>query len=200
MEGLSYGSPGNELALASFYFGPSANRTKYYEYTMTLDPGDSNVWNFGFSQFVPGVTIPSDVYPLVQNISYQMANQTFSATCTTGPEANGTTSCMQGSFDEGGYLSLNINNTLANVVTNLRAVDKNWMFVPADDAPSYILAEVEPDGSLGQSQLRTAVTFPGHCTILKLCSETGIDVLPPVGLTLMRQNAYSIVCTTPNSN
>ena len=40
---------------------------------------------------------------------------------------------------------INASATLANFVTNFRAIDKNWMFVPAGGAPSSILDEVEPD-------------------------------------------------------
>jgi len=198
LEGRSYSSPANVMPRASFYFWQNGLRTKYYEYT--LDQED-NVWHFRFSQIEPGITVPTQVFPSVQDISYQLANQTLSGSCATDLPPNALTPCMEGSFEEEGYLSFTINNTLIHTVTDLRAVDKFWVpSNPVDDAPGFILKEVEADNSLGQIMLRTAVTKPGQCGFLKLCAETDVNLLAAVGLTLLRQNEYATVCTTPNSS
>jgi len=111
---------------------------------------------------------------------------------------------MEGSFNDGeDALNLTINDLRTGIVTKLRAFDKGvWAPIPADDAPSVLLKEVQPDNSLGSTVLRTAVTMQENCTRLKLClaREKGIDLLAAVGLILKAQDNYAYICTTPNSN
>jgi len=188
---------------ATFYFGQPGRRTEYYKYGMTQDNNDTTIWHLRLRN----VTIPPDLdpvyHPLAQDLSYRFANNSITATCTTNTSSSAVTvPCMEGSFNGGGKaLNLTINDTRTGVVTKLRAVDKGvWAPVPAaDDAPSVLLREVQPDDSLGSIDvLRTAVTMKGKCSKLKLCQ--GIDLLAAVGRILKAQDDYSYVCTTPNSN
>jgi hypothetical protein len=202
LDGRSYDSPDDQVPLASFYFGQPSLRTKYYEYSITQDENDRNIWHFNLSAVEPTVTIPTQTYPLVRDLSYRLTNRTLSAVCADTPDtpSNATVPCMEGSFKDDDFLSFTVNDTRSNTVTKLRAVDKEWAPNPADAAPSFILKEVNPDNSLGAVALRTAVR--GHRTSLKLClaRETGIDILAALGLTLLRQNDFSIISTTPYSN
>jgi hypothetical protein len=186
------------VPLASFYFGQPLHRTIQYEYGLTQDENDtSSIWHLRFSRAEPNATIPSE-----RDITYRFDNKTVVASCAgvasnTDPAPNAITPCMEGSFRDDQYLSFTVNDTRTNTVTNLTAVDKEWAPIPADDAPSYILKEAQS----GTIALRTAVTRGGHCNLLKLCldMDRGVDLVA-VGLTLFRQDEYSKICTTPNSN
>jgi len=185
-------------SVASFYFGQPGQRTEYYKYGMTQDENDTDIWHLRLTD----VTIPPDLdpvhHPLAQDLSYRFANHSVAATCTTNTSSSVTIPCMEGSFNDGGKaLNLTINDIRTGVVTKLRAVDKGtWAPVPADDAPSVLLREVQPDDSLGSiDMLRTAVTMKGKCTKLKLCLATDqrIDLLAAVGLILKAQDDYAYV-------
>jgi len=203
-----YDSIKENPSVASFYFGQPGRRTEYYQYVMIQDDNDATgtIWNLRLSN----VTIPPDLdpvyHPLAQELSYRYDNYSIAATCTTNTSSSAITiPCMEGSFNGGGKaLDLTINDTRTpGTVTKLRALDKGvWAPDPADDAPSVLLREVQPDGSLGSIDvLRTAVTMKGKCTRLKVClAESGIDLLAAVGLILRAQDKYAYVCTTPNSN
>jgi hypothetical protein len=196
LAGRAYSSPNSTLPVASFYFWVNGTRSLFYEYSLSQSDNDANTWYFALTQVTPGVNIPAPVYPLISNVSYQFDTNELSAVCTASPDApvNETTSCMQGSFDTS-YLSFTTNDTRTGVVTTLRAVDAQWEF--SEDAPSFLLKN-----SQGQTAVRTAVTEPEHCTFLKMClaNETGVDMLPPVGLALMQEDKYSISCSKPSSN
>lgn len=202
LDGRSYYDSVKENPLvASFYFGTQpGRRTQYYTYGMTQDDNDTTIWHLRLSN----VNIPPDLdpvyHPMAQDLSYRFANHSVSATCTT----NTSVPCMEGSFSDGGNaLSLAIKDLGTGIVTKLRALDKGvWAPVPADDAPSVILREVQPDDSLGSIDvLRTAVTMQGDCTRLKIClsGERRIDLLAAVGLILRAQGNYAYLCTSPNS-
>lgn len=201
-----YDSIKENPSVASFYFGQPGRRTEYYQYAMLQDDNDPTIWNLRLN----GVTIPPDLdpvyHPLAQDLSYRFANHSIAANCTTNTSSSAITiPCMEGSFSDGGKaLNLTINDMRTGTVTKLRALDKGvWAPDPADDAPSVLLREVQPDDSLGSTDvLRTAVTMKGKCTRLKVClaGERGIDLLAAVGLILKAQDRYAYVCTTPNSN
>jgi hypothetical protein len=198
LNGRSYYSPQGEMPVASFYFWQNGVRVKYYEYGLTQNGDDMDTLHLALTRVEPGV--PAGLYPLVSDITYQLVNQTMSASCGSNPDtlANATTLCMDGSFNDDQFLSFTTNDTRTNTITTLRAVDKQWKF--AFDAPSFELKEVQHDNSLGNIALQTAVTERGHCNALKICSSgTGIDVLAPVGLTLLQQGKYGAVCTMPSS-
>jgi len=170
---------------------------------MTQDDNDTTIWHLRLSN----VSIPPDLdpvyHPLAQDLSYRFANHSVVATCTTNTSSSAVTiPCMEGSFNDGeNALNLTINDLRTGIVTKLRALDKGvWAPIAADDAPSVLLKEVQPDDSLGSEVLRTAVTMPGNCARLKLClaRERGIDLL--AGLILKAQDKYASTCTTPNSN
>lgn len=165
---------------------------------MTQDGHDRHAWHFIR-------TVYADIYPSIRNLSYRFEdNRTgkFEATCANSSDTT-STPCMNGTFNETGFLSLTMNDTRNNNtrVSHLRAVDNDWVPSPADDAPSYILKEVHDD-CVGDIAVRTAVTMKGDCTLLKICvaNETIFDVLPAVGLTLYRHDQYAEICTTPTSN
>ncbi|KAF7349424.1 hypothetical protein MSAN_01732300 [Mycena sanguinolenta] len=192
LNGLFFSSPNNEAPVASFYFRqPNGTLQKQYDYNLTNDAVNPSIWYFSL---LPG----SDSAAQIQNVTYDLDNLIFVATCP-----GNTTQCTQGTFQDAGYLSFLISDKASNAtVADMRAVDTDWDYGRHwDDAPSYILREVNADGSLGSVVVRTAVTEPGHCTILKLCAnDASIATLAPVGLTLYAQNKYSVVCTTLNSN
>ncbi|KAJ6559766.1 hypothetical protein B0H19DRAFT_1260463 [Mycena capillaripes] len=185
LSGLSYNAPDDQAPIATFQFRqPNGTLSEGYTYNLTND-GPTSIWQFA----------PSAAQSLVK-VTYDISNFTLQATCQ-----GNTSQCMQGFFQESGFLSFSLTDSFNSTVTNLRAVDKDWVYGHSDDAPSFLLKEVQPDGSLGKVVVRTAVTQPGHCMNLKLCAnDTSIETLVPIGLTLMKQNEYSRVCTTPNSN
>ncbi|KAJ7245407.1 hypothetical protein B0H12DRAFT_787038 [Mycena haematopus] len=187
LNGLFFNSPDDDAPMASFYFRqPNGTLQKQYDYNLTNDDVNPSIWHFAL--------LPSSgAYAQIQSVTYNFDNFTFVATCS-----GNTYQCSQGSFQDTGLLSFFITDISNSTVENLRADNYGHH---SDDAPSYILKQVEADGSLGSVVVRTAVTQPGHCTTLKLCAnDASIATLAPVGLTLFAQNEYSKVCTTPNSN
>ncbi|KAJ7809190.1 hypothetical protein B0H14DRAFT_2379912, partial [Mycena olivaceomarginata] len=189
LNGLSFTSPRDATPVASFYFRqPNGNLEKQYDYGLTQDGTNQSLWHFALlPAFQPLIQI--------QSVTYDFDNFTFVSTCP-----GNTSQCSQGSFKDTGVLELSITDPFNSTIAHLRAVDKGWDYGKSDDAPSYILKQVEADGSLGNVVVRTAVTQPEHCNSLKLCANNAdIATLAPVGLTLFRQNEYSKVCSTPNS-
>jgi hypothetical protein len=155
---------------------------------LTNDAINTSIWRFGP---VLGQSLADG-----QIVTYNLKNSSVTATC-----AGNTTECTQGSFDDSGFLSFALTNLFNPTNVNLKTVDGDWVYAKSDDAPSYMLKEVKSDGSFGDVVVRTAVTERGHCTQLKLCANGAtVENLAPVGLTLMKQNEYARVCSTPNSN
>ncbi|KAF7338824.1 hypothetical protein MSAN_02205100 [Mycena sanguinolenta] len=192
LNGLFFNSPANEAPIASFYFRqPNGTLQKQYDYNLTNDAVNPSIWYFSLLS-------GSGSAAQIQNVTYDLNNFTFVATCP-----GNATQCTKGTFQDAGYLSFLILDEASNAtIANLKTVDRDWDYGHhSDDAPSYILKEVDADGSLGNVVVRTAVTEPGHCTTLKMCAnDASISTLAPVGLTLYAQNKYSVVCSTPNSN
>jgi hypothetical protein len=190
LSGLTFNSPDTEAPVATFYFRQKGILTKQSEYILTAeDDLDQSTWHFAPSS-------PSGPVGQGQSVTYHLENSTLVATC-----AGNTSLCTSGSFKETEFLSFALTNSADQATVNLRVVDKNWFSGKSENAPSFLLKEVQPDGSFGEIVVRTAVTQPGHCTLLKLCAISATaESLAPIGLTLMKQNEYSKVCTTPNSN
>jgi hypothetical protein len=153
---------------------------------------------------LPNVTIPDNIYPLIRDISLQFSDNTLSADCAANRDAppNATTPCVIGSFEDQTYLSVTTDDTRTNTNQTLHSVDKTWYAAQADDAPNFILKDVNADGSMGDVAVQTVVTDKRDCTALKVCASRppGADILSPLGLALMRQGDYAKVCTAPNSN
>ncbi|KAJ7906465.1 hypothetical protein B0H13DRAFT_1619348, partial [Mycena leptocephala] len=188
LTGLSFNSPSTAIPTATFSVRQNGILENQYQYGLTNDAVNVSIWRFG----------PSPEQPLAdgQIITYNLDNSSLVATC-----AGNTGQCTQGSFasEEKGFLSFDLTNSVNPANVKLRAVDPDWASPNNDDAPSFILKEVQPDGNLGEVVMRTAVIQ--HCTLLKVCANGAtVEILAPVGLTLMKQNAFGKVCTTPNSN
>jgi hypothetical protein len=124
------------------------------------------------------------LHPLALDITCQLLTR---ASCGSNPDTltNATTPRVEGSFNGDQFPSFTAGDTPTSTVATLRAVGRQWKFTFG--APG--LGEVQHDNSLGNVALRTAVTERGHCNLLKFClaCETGIDVLAPAGLTLLRR-------------
>ncbi|KAJ7775992.1 hypothetical protein DFH07DRAFT_731981, partial [Mycena maculata] len=189
LSGLTFNSPDDQAPVATFYFRqPNDALQQGYVYNLTNDAADASIWHFA--------PVPGQALAETPSVTYDLGNSTLEANCP-----GNASQCAHGSFKDSGLLSFSLTNVFNTSTVNLSAVDKDWDYGQSDDAPSYMLKEVRPDGSLGKVVVRTAVTEVGHCTNLKLCAnDASIETLAPVGLTLMKQNAYAIVCTTPNSN
>ncbi|KAJ7189997.1 hypothetical protein GGX14DRAFT_607415 [Mycena pura] len=190
LDGLSFNAPAGQKAVASFSFRqPDGSLELRYQYNLTNDNASIShltLWSG------PDVASASQV----QDITYDFDNFTLLATC-----AGNLTQCSSGSFQESGYLSFSLTNSSDSSTVNLRAVDKVWDYGKSDDAPSFLLKEVQSDDTLGDLIVRTAVTNAGHCQLLKMCANNAeIETLAPVGLALLKQSEYAKVCTTPNSN
>ncbi|CAL1701572.1 unnamed protein product [Somion occarium] len=207
--------------VARFY--QTGNAQSFYTYDIS-NSGDTDFWSFHLRTWdVDQSEIPLNMYPTLQQISYNFINNTVTGNCTipVAPGASNTTigACVGGSLDLGEPLSFNLtsavplNNTAnpsstPSTTTLLRTVDKQWSF--GDDAPSLILRDVNPaNNQLMDTVLRTAVTKKGDCTQLKVClaglpgeqgSVVGGPVMVPLGLMLMRQADYAIACTTPSDD
>ncbi|KAJ7459282.1 hypothetical protein FB451DRAFT_571535 [Mycena latifolia] len=187
LTGLSFNAPGTATPIATFSLRENGIVGSTYVYTLGVN---GSIWHFGPS---PG---QSPVTSQLPTVTYNIDNSSLMATCS-----GNTSQCTQGTFQESGVLSFALTNSFSSTHVNSRAVDRDWVYGKSDDAPSFILKEVNPDGSLGDVVVRTAVTQPGHCSVLKMCANGAtVEALAPVGLTLMKQNEYSKVCTTPNSN
>ena len=195
--GLPYNAPMGAVLGASFAFWQNGVRTPLLQYNMT--PSTNGVWDLQLGEAQPGVT-----YPLVQNISFDLASSTFAASCLTSPDTpvNASTPCANGSYNIDTYLDITTNNTLTNNVTELRGVDSVWHYTDGEDAPNYILCDGEPNKSLSNTAMLTAVVKPGSCFLLKVCMarDPGADLMAAIGLTLMQVDNWSSVCSTPNSN
>jgi hypothetical protein len=200
LAGRLYSAPETAAATASFFFWRNNVRTEYYQYDLFQNPDDSNNWQLQLGQLFNS---PPQTSALAQNISYELSNNTFSAICAPSPNANGEAAipCLEGSFNPKGYLSFTITDIATNATTQLEAIDSYWDFSKTNDAPNFILKEVQADGHLGSISIESAVTKPQDCSSLKVCIADDEDELfVPIGLILMQQDAYSRTCTTPNSN
>ncbi|KAJ7050824.1 hypothetical protein C8F01DRAFT_1000165, partial [Mycena amicta] len=176
LEGVPFNAPQSLFPTATLYSRPYGSLLEASQYNLTSNNASSAQLTMAFGYDI-------------ETIEYNFDLSTFQATCTNGSQ------CGSGTFQDTGRLSFSVNDGSSE--TNLSAVDKSWDYKKNDDAPSYILKDV----ATGAMVLRTAVTQPGHCRVLKVCAESaGLETLAPIGLTLLKQNEYSRVCTTPNSN
>jgi len=220
LDGKAYNNPRYTPDTAYFYIGNSPDPIFTYDIT---NPEDDHDWYFSFRNWdTQQSSIPLDYYPTLQNIRYNFIDNTLAGNCTVpvSPGSPNTTTidCMNGSFNPGNLLSFTVNssiplNNTSNGTTSpftttlLRTVDKQWAF--DSDAPSLILRTVNPSTNVLEALvLRTAVTKPNDCTLLKVCvsglqregGALAAEVLAPLGLMLMRQADYANYCTTPSSN
>jgi hypothetical protein len=161
LDALPYNAPVDAEPRATFFFWQNGVRTKLYDYNLINSQEDANVWDLQFGTIEPGAIVPAQWFPSIQDMSIDVSNGTFSASCVTGPDMpmNATTPCIYGSFSTS---VITTNDTRANNVTHLKAEDEIWYSLNNEDAPDYILRDVEPDLTLGNIALRTAVTEPGH--------------------------------------
>ncbi|KAJ7915898.1 hypothetical protein B0H13DRAFT_1609981 [Mycena leptocephala] len=190
LSGLSFNAPTTAIPTATFSVRQNGILQNQYQYGLTNDAVNASIWRFGPSPEQP----PTDG----QIITYNLDNSSLVATC-----AGNTNQCTQGFFasEDNGFLSFDLTNSVNSTNVKLRTVDPGWAYPENDDAPSFMLKEVQPDGNLGEVVVRTVVTQPGHCTSLKVCANgVTAETLAPVGLTLMKQNEFGRVCTIPNSN
>jgi hypothetical protein len=197
LEGQWFNAPRTQLSLASFYFWQDGIRTKFFEYG--ISHGDMlDQWNFDLRR-ITGSEIPPNVYPLVQRVSYDFLTNTITGNCVVGEggSAMEPTHCLNGTFDPGKLLSFSLNDTRTNTVYDLEAANKEWFY--GDDAPNVKLQRVLPDGTLGRAAITTAVTKVHHCNWLKVClaMESGVDMIAPIGILLLKLDDYGIYCTRP---
>jgi hypothetical protein len=167
IDGRPYNAPVDEPNRATFNFWENGVRIALYEYNMMNSQNDSNIWDFRFVQVESGVTVPSDLYPLVQDMSFEFANGTFTANCVASAGNATTMPCINGSFNHYGTLSLTTTDTRTNITSRLQTVS-TWKNA-GDSAPNYILKDVQNGDSLGDTALQTAVAEPGHCSTFKVC-------------------------------
>jgi hypothetical protein len=200
LNGLPYGSSLSQQPIASFFIRQKdGTLRKYYDFALNMELEDRQFQHFTLISVDPSIS-PDDA-PTISEISYDYTNNTFSAFC--GSNRVQSDSCATGSFDERGPLSIVINDTQHDTSVRVQTLDQVWMYPQGDDAPSFILTQVDSTASddLGEEMpylLMTAVTHSvdGRCTLLKVCSqETSIETLVPLGMALMRQNQYAFVCT-----
>ncbi|KAF7354002.1 Cyclic AMP receptor 1 [Mycena venus] len=190
LEGLPFNAPSDASPLAVFSFRELGTLEVRYEFSLTQDDENPSIWHFSLPP-------SANTVDQIHTVTYNFTDSSISATCP----GNSSTQCTHGSFKETDFLSFSLTDSTNSTTVDLRAVDKGWDYPKSDDAPSYMLKKVQSDGSLGQVVVRTAVTDPHHCTDLKLCANNAdVETLAPVGLTLLKQNEYSKVCSTPNSN
>jgi hypothetical protein len=164
-------------------------RTKLLEYEMSIDDATNN-WNLNL---VGCETVPTDIYPLVNQVSYDFVNGNISGTCITGQGAS-PGPCLQGTVNLGEHLSFSLNNSQTNTVSHLRSAEQWWF---EDDVPNVMLRRADADNNLGEVTLLTTVTKPGHCNELKACmaAGSGTDMIAPLGVLLRRLDGFGIKCT-----
>jgi hypothetical protein len=201
LSGRAYGAARQIVPMATFYYWQDGARTQYYQYSISQEDDDPDVWHFNLRTVTPNITIPTEAYPLVWQMSYNFLNNTITGNCATGPDTpkNGTVPCMNGSFDPDHFFAFSINDTRTNTVTKLRAIDKTYTL--KSEHPAYVLRQVQPDNSLGNIFQKTTVTS-GKCSSLKVCSarSNGPEMLAPLGLALLAQDSYATACTTPHDS
>jgi hypothetical protein len=187
LEGLSYRSHKTGHSRASLNFWRYGIRTKLLEYEMSFDNMTDN-WNL---KLVERETLPSEIYPLVHQVSYNFVSGNISGTCVTGGNI---APCLQGTVDSGERLSFSFDSTLTNTVSHLRATRGQWWF--EDDAPSVMLHRADADNTIGQVALMTTVTKPNHCNELKACMTmgSGTDMIAPLGVILPRLDDFGVSC------
>jgi hypothetical protein len=187
--------------MASFFIRQKdGTLRKYYDFALNMELEDGQFQHFTLITVDPSIS-PDDA-PTISEIIYDYTNNSFSAFC--GSNRVESESCVTGSFDESGPLSIVINDAQHGTSVRVQTLDKVWMYPQGDDAPSFILTQVDStalDFPVEEKTylLMTAVTDSGdgRCTLLKVCSqETSIETLVPLGLALMRQNQYALVCTS----
>ena len=182
----------------------------------TVDGSDT--FQFSLRDFnVDPSTIPINIYPTLQHITYDFVHMTLNGTCTVPTSGNDTSTspCMVGTFEVNSLLALNLtssvplNNTLnasdtTSVTTQLRSVNSGWTW--GDGYPAFILDTVEgTDGAANAEVLRTSVVKPSDCTQFKVCvrgiqgragGAVGAEVLAPLGIALIQESQAAIQCTT----
>ena len=201
--GPLYGDPSDATLRASFYLSQNNSRHIAYEYEMKLKT-DANVQYMQIGRVQSWVVASPELYPPVHNISFALGNSTFSAYCdlTPGGPIDATRPCLEGSYQTDGFLTVTTHNHSTDLTSQLRAVDPIWSYPNDDDAPNFLVKEVQRDGGLGDMVVRTAVTNPreGFCTELKLCAarppQDGILVV--VGLALMKQASHTVSHSNPH--
>ncbi|KAJ6580563.1 hypothetical protein DFH09DRAFT_1146135, partial [Mycena vulgaris] len=99
LTGLSFNSPNTATPVASFFFRQNGVLDNQYEYSLTNDGVDPALWCFA--------PAPGQALTIGQTVTYDVANSSLVATC-----AGSTSQCTQGSFDESGFLSFTLNNSL----------------------------------------------------------------------------------------
>jgi hypothetical protein len=202
LSGRAYGAARQIVPMATFYYWQNGARTQYYQYSISQEDDDPDVWHFNLRTVTPNITIPTEAYPLVWQMSYNFLNNTITGNCATGPDTpkNGTVPCMNGSFDPVNFFAFSIDDTRTNTVTKLRAIDKTYTL--KSEHPAYILRQVQPDNSLGSIFQKTTVTSGSKCSSLKVCSArlNGPEILAPLGLALLAQDNYATACTTPHDS
>ena len=95
-------------------------------------------------------------------------------------------------------LSIYLNDTRTNTEIEVRPVDKEWLY--PNDAPSFTLHEVRPNGQLGDMIMTSAVTRRDHPEALKICLQAPaptLDVIVPLGLALWAEDRYATFCYAP---
>ncbi|KIM36091.1 hypothetical protein M413DRAFT_20642 [Hebeloma cylindrosporum] len=183
----------NPSPTASFYYPiqPNASVLEYYfDYSLvsntTVPPGNPPSQLLVFNARADSSIIPPDIFA----ISYDVQAQEISADCANGP-------CAFGNYSTKPYLSFTLQDSRTGLVTQLRAVDKEWKF--PDDAPSVVLRNREA-GESGGIALQSAVTQRDHCENLKVCVSSrtpDFATLAPLGVLLMAQQTYADYCLRP---
>jgi hypothetical protein len=228
LDAKSYNDPRYVVNVADFYSNiPSPSTpTPLFTYEIT-NPDNGDNWLFSLRTWnSPQEAIPLEMYPTLQSVHYNFADQSLSGNCTLkdsdATNSNTSTrSCMAGSFNPNDQLQFNItsavplNNTLSssypgtipNATTALGIGYEGWAQVAY--APAVKLQQVNEDGSLGLTVLRTTVTRRNDITELKVCvngvngragATVQPEVLAPLGLILMRQADYALSQTQPHDN
>lgn len=192
-------------ALLSLYYAQpeSTTRSIYLQYILIRN-GDSDIWTLDlYPNTTSAIVVPSELFSFVRSISYDLNKNTVTALCSTISQSGAVNMtaaqpCMWGYFIRKHQFAFFLNNTLTYTETVLRGTYDEWQY--PDDAPSFTLNAVEPDGRLGGVVMQTAVTKRNHCEILKICLSSRnptLDILTPLGLALWAQNTYTSYCKTP---
>lgn len=190
----------NASSLVTFYYAQQGTTVKhhYFDYRMSQQDIYSQNWTLELDNS-SRIAAPTELSPLVQSVSYDFDKSTLSATCTTANDSStNATECMWGYFIRDD-LSIYLNDTRhINTEIKLRPVDKEWLY--SNDAPSFALHYVKPNGQLGDLVMETAVTKRNHCELLKICLQAPaptLDTVIPLGLALWAEDRYATYCYAP---
>ncbi|KAJ3559181.1 hypothetical protein NM688_g491 [Phlebia brevispora] len=199
---------GGTTNIAYFY---NSSGQQLYTYTLaTADfPGVQQL-TFDLSSWETSqASISADMYPTLQNITYNLNTSGITGSCAT-PLSQNKSDCVNGTFTKDSYFPLNLTSTVPlgndtqapaqSLTSELGPGPKEMLFASWTEA-ALILRQLNAGQNASDAILRTAVHKLYHCRELKVCingvpgrGPAGAEVLVPMGLLFQQHAQYASWC------